>query len=159
VPNVARVAISPDHTKAVGIQHDQTNALTVIDLSSGATTQLQSEAGADQVAWSADGSTILYSTLTNPRQTQGTGNNPAGTQLFGSCPIDTVTNTVTLWRVPVSGGQSTQLFQRDGYAIGIIAPAPDNSGVLASFVNSSAAMITAVNNNTNIDQIRIAAPA
>jgi hypothetical protein len=60
--------------------------------------------------------------------------------------------------VPASGGQSTQLFQRDGYAIGVIAPAPDNSGVLSSFVNSSAAMITAVNNNTNIDQIRIAAP-
>jgi len=166
VPNAARAAISPDHTRAVAIQLNPNggpqavgaNALMLIDLNTGTTTQLQSEAGADQVAWSADGSTVLYSTLSNPRTTQGSGTNPAGTQLFGSWPIDTVTNTVALWRVPASGGQSTKLFERDGRAIGVIAPAPDNSGVVSSFITSSADMINALNNGGTVDQARTAAP-
>ena len=167
VPDAARAVISPDHTRAVAIRHPQNsgnqpagaNALMLVDLSSGAITQLQSEAGADQVAWSADGSTVLYSTLSNPRQTKGSGgNNALGTQLFGSWPIDTVTYAVTLWRISASGGQATRLFQRDGRGIGIIATAPDNSGVLSSFVTSSADMLNIVNNNGTLDKAVAAAP-
>lgn len=167
VPDAARAAISPDHTRAVAIHRDPNgppqpvavNALMLIDLNTGAVSQLQSEAGADQLAWSADGSTVLYSTLSNPVEIKGTGNNPVGTQVLGSWPLDTVTNTITLWRVPVAGGPSTKLFQQDGYAIGVIAPAPDNSGVLISFVWSSASMIMAINNNATADQARAAAPS
>ncbi len=160
--NVARADISPDRTRAVALRRNvqgQQSGMVSIDLRNGSATQIHSEANPDQVAWSADGSTIIYSTLVAAPGIQGNPQSAVGQQLFqGEWPVDSKSNTVTLWRMPAAGGQSTRLFQGEGRGVGVIASAPDNSGVAFSLVSSMAVMIQQINNGATVSQVLGALP-
>jgi len=154
--DVGRAAVSPDRTRAVGIQKNA--QLVMVDLANGSVTPMQAEANPDQVAWSGDGSTIVYSTVTPGQVIKGVAS-PVWQQLLRSdAPLDAQTYTVSLWRVAATGGPSTRLFRQQGFAIGVIAPAPDSSGVAFSFIPSDAELVQQVNGGAPAVQARSLAP-
>lgn len=157
--NVGRAAVSPDRTRAVGIQKNAQNSqLVMVDLATGNVTPMQAEANPDQVAWSSDGSTIVYSTATPGQVIKGIVS-PVWQQILRSeTPLDAQTYAVSLWRVAVTGGPSTRLFQQQGFAIGVIAPASDSSGVAFSFIPSDADLVQQVNAGASATQARSLAP-
>ncbi|MEP7285639.1 MAG: SH3 domain-containing protein [Chloroflexota bacterium] len=158
-PQIARAALSPDRKRLVGVASESADPLALVDVATGALTPLQSEVSVDQVAWSADGQTVVYSTVTPGQSVNGTPNLAVGMQLFnGQWPVEGRVFNVTLWRVPVTGGPSTKLFQSQGRAIGVIAPAPDNSSVAFSFIQSTAAMVQLINGGATADQALAAVP-
>jgi Tol biopolymer transport system component len=157
--NVGRVAVSPDRTRAVGIQKNAQNSqLVVVDLASGSVTPVQAEANPDQVGWSSDGAEIVYSTVTPGQVIKGVAS-PVWQQIVRSdTPLDAQTYAVNLWRVAATGGPSTRLFQQQGFAIGVIAPASDSSGVAFSFIPSDADLVQQVNGGASAIQARSLAP-
>ncbi len=162
VADAGKVAISPDRTHAAAVRFDaQHNPLGIvsIDLNTGATTQLSSDTTVDQLAWSADNSTILFSKRVPGQTVSANASNPLYHKYNGpGWLVNAQSYAVTLWRMPAAGGQATQLFQRDGYAIGVIAPAPDNSGVLFSFIPAMTDLANALNANASQDAITAAVP-
>src|SRR5262249_30036124 len=119
VADAGRVAISPDHTRAAAVRFDQQNhpqgAIT-IDLTTGATAQLSTDTTIDQFAWSADGSTILYSKQAPGQNVTANAANPLFQKYNGPGWLENAPGyTVSLWRMPAAGGQATQLFQRNGF--------------------------------------------
>ncbi|HLY24997.1 MAG TPA: SH3 domain-containing protein [Aggregatilineales bacterium] len=162
VADAGRVAISPDRSRAAAVRFDKQNhslGAIFIDLATGATTPLSSDTTIDQFAWSADGSTILYSKQVPGTSVSANASSPFfqkynGAGWLGNAP----SYTTTLWRMPAAGGQATQLLQRNGFAIGVIAAVPDNSGVLVSFVPAMTDLANAINANGNQDAINAAIP-
>ncbi len=144
VPDVAHVAISPDHTKAVGVKVDSAQVL-FIDLASGVVNVLPTKPGVDQLAWTADSTSILYSTAVPTQTAQGDLNAKLGKELFPVWPLTAQANTVSLWRVPLTGGDSVMLFSQEGRGIGNIAATPDNKLVTFSFISSGLPFIQAIN--------------
>jgi hypothetical protein len=133
VPDIGHLAISPDNKFAVGIkgappvqvQPEEAlkfSELTLIDLGSGQQTALKTQPGLDQAAFSADGNTVFYSTLSKPQA------NSNGAY---------VKFEVTLWQMPVKGGQSTKLASHSARGIALITPLSDGSAVLYSLIPSS----------------------
>jgi Tol biopolymer transport system component len=157
--DVGHAAVSPDRMRAVGIRKNAQNSqLVMIDLASGSVTPMQAEANPDQVAWSSDGSTVVYSTVTPGQVIKGVAS-PVWQQILRSdAPLDAQTYAVSLWRVAATGGPSTRLFQQQGFAIGVIAPASDSSGVAFSFIPSDADLVQQVNSGASAGQVRSLAP-
>ncbi len=148
---LSRAAVSADGTKIVAMKRQNTgpstatSQLVLVDPATGAVTPIQSEPNPDQAAWSADGQSILYSTLEQ------------GQTLKGSL-FDGISFKTTLWRMPAAGGPSMQLFQQEGRGIGVIAPAADNSNITISFITSSIGMVQLMNSGASQDQIKAAQP-
>jgi hypothetical protein len=113
----------------------------------------------DQLAWSADGSTILLSKQAPGPSVSANSANPLFQKYNGAGWIDPAPSyVVSLWRMPAAGGQPTQLFQRNGYAIGTIAPVPDNSAVIVSFITAMTDVANALNANASQQALAAAVP-
>jgi LysM repeat protein len=111
IENLGRVAVAPDGDRAAGILFDlnrKPSSLVYIDLATGRNGALNAVAGIDQVGWSADGALLLYSTVDQ----QG----------------------VSLWKIPVQGGQATRLFSDQGKFIGTITTMPDMQWAVFSYI-------------------------
>lgn len=111
IENLGRVAVAPDGDRAAGILFDlnrKPSSLVYIDLATGRNGALNAVAGIDQVGWSADGTLLLYSTI-----------DPQG---------------VSLWKIPVQGGQATRLFSDPGKFIGNITSTPDSQAAVFSYI-------------------------
>lgn len=111
--SVGRVAVSPTAAHVVGVQFDQTKqtaALVNIDLAGGHATTLAAVSNVEQVGWTADETTVLYSTTDN--------------------------QTVTLWKIPAQGGQPAAIFSDQGNHIGVITSSPDSQSAVFSFIPS-----------------------
>ncbi|WP_162909524.1 hypothetical protein [Aggregatilinea lenta] len=131
--------LSPDRTRFAG---RGPQGLAIIDVNSGARTDLSVGASASQLAWSPDGGSVYYSTT---RLTDGTlfdkpADEERGQQVFGFWPVQVGVYELTLARVDVASGETTELWHGAGRAIGRIAPVPDGSGVVFSAISSSVAV-------------------
>ncbi len=146
VENVARATIAPDRARAAAVQlsaQGRPAALAVIDLATGAATAVNigpdfvQNGELDQVAWTADGQAIFFSTLT-PLAVNISLDPKLLTPLFpGVTALSFKNHTARLWSVPAQGGAPTQLAElADKEGIGRIAPLPDGSGVLFSVIPS-----------------------
>ncbi|HVO43986.1 MAG TPA: SH3 domain-containing protein [Aggregatilineales bacterium] len=137
---LARAHLSPDRTRIAGVTgitgQDRQPPLVVVNAADGRLSPIATPPGVDQVAWSADGSTVFYSTLTNPQ--------PLKMQVTNADMQGTV-YTVGLYRVPAEGGISVAMFAQSGRAIGQIAITPDNQSIVFSFVPSIQDMVAAAN--------------
>jgi Tol biopolymer transport system component len=158
IGDVGRAVISSDHSRIVAIQgiDRNQNKLVTVDLSNGTVTPISSEANPDHAVWSADGQSIVYSTQAPQPATDATF--PDVEKVFGINNFAAVNNLASLWQIPVGGGQSVQLFQSLGYAIGLISPAPDKSVIAFSFINSAAQMVQQLNNRSPLNQAITFAP-
>ncbi len=111
IDNVGRVVLSPSGTQAAAVLFDQNarpSSLIYIDLTSGRNGALNTGSAVDQVGWSADESTILYSTIDG--------------------------QSVSLWKIPVQGAQATQLFADQGKYIGVITSSPASPSAVFSYI-------------------------
>jgi hypothetical protein len=157
-PKVGRAALSPDGKRVIALQFNQDpmapTGLVLIDLATGALTPLQGQPGADQVTWSGDGASILYSTKTVLRTVKLA--NPSS--VIPDPSSDVPSYTVTLWSMPAAGGQSVQLFSQEGYAIGVIAASPTVALATFSFIESEAPMIEQANAGAAPAAVYAAAP-
>ncbi len=106
------LALSPDRSRLIGSQAGQP---VLVDVSSGAATPLLTQPNADQFGWSVDGSTIFYSTRSVTGSMTVPGSD-APKQLFPE-NANIQSYRVSLWRVPVTGGQSQEIAGHNGYAI------------------------------------------
>jgi hypothetical protein len=158
VPGVGRAAIAPDGTRAVALQFNQDptapTGLVIVDLATGAITPLPGQPGADQVAWSGDGSLILYSTRTPLRTVKLTNTSGVLPETFS----EVQSYTVALWSMPAGGGQSTQLFSQEGHAIGVIAVSPTVALAAFSFVESEVTVVEQANAGAAAAVVFAAAP-
>jgi dipeptidyl aminopeptidase/acylaminoacyl peptidase len=114
----------------------------------------------DQVAWSADGKAIFYATAT--LKDTVTLDDPSmqerGIKAFGVWPFQTKTYDVALHRVDLTSGVDAPLYAAVGRAIGHIAPSPDGSGVLFTFVESASELVEAFKSNVSAGDLRRQAP-
>lgn len=152
-------ALSPDGTHLIARIGNSANNLpgtagadlVMVDLATGNPTVLTTQPGFDQATW-AGNDTIVYSTLTNPRQL--IPNNLNAFQGAGGAMYAYTTN---LWKMPLSGGASTQLFTANGRGIGQISAATDQSTVAFTLIPSMEAAVNAVNSGATKDVIQASA--
>ncbi len=128
--------LSPDRTRFAG---RAPQGLAIIDVQSGQRTDLSVGADASQLAWSADGQSVYYSTT---RLTDGTlfdkaADEARGQEIFGFWPVQVGVYELVLARVDLATGEKADLWRGQGRAIGRIAPVPDGSGVVFSVISSS----------------------
>ncbi len=162
--DLSGAALSPDQTHLIAVRRQANSelllsgvALESIDLATGKGTDLAAQPNVSQAAWSADGQSILYSTVTPAGQISVSANNQTANAIFSGGSFNAPINTVSLWKMPAMGGSSTQLITREGYAIGNISASPDGS-VAFSFIGSLVDMVKQVELGKGLDTIIAAAP-
>ncbi len=156
IPNASRIAVSPDRARAVAIRQDATNraqqGIMMIDLTNGNNTDFVGNTASDQLAWSTDGQTIVYSSVTLKQTVKGSAQAAVGQQLFsGMWPMDGNSYTLQLWRVPAAGGEPTEVFNREGHRIGAISAASGDK-IAFSFIPSLANLVQQINNGVSVSQ-------
>ena len=163
--NLSGAALSPDRRQLIALRRTSGDpaalggVLERVDLATGKGTDIATQPNIAQIAWSVDSSQILYSTVTPGAKliANPTTVNTSDLMLNGFLQA-AQTYTVTLWRMPAAGGASTQVFSREGYAIGLIVPLADNATVLVSFIDSLNGMVSAFKANKSVAEISAAAP-
>ena len=163
-PDLGRAALSPDGRQLIAVRFDiskpQAPATVIdvekVDISTGQSTPVTTQAGVDQLGW-LDNSTLVYSTLTaatplNISATLSPDMQAALGMIDATQPL--TNNTITLWKLPIGGGSSTQLYSGSGVGIGQISRAADGSQIVVSLIPSMASVVTAVNANPSVATIQ-----
>ena len=129
-------AISPDRSRFLARTPD---GLAIFELPGGARTDLGLGAEAQALAWAADGSAVYYSTaaLAEEHPLDGADDQARGEAVFGAWPVTVRVYDLSLVRVDLAGPVENTLWRGRGRAVGQIAPAPDDSGVLFSLIPSN----------------------
>jgi dipeptidyl aminopeptidase/acylaminoacyl peptidase len=128
--NFGRVKVSPDRTKAAGIElnvrveNDEVireSRLLIVDLATREISELAISHEPDQLAWSADGSKIFYSAK------EATGDLYADLAPEQRTALDTALGfsygelpsyTSSIWQIDLASGEETQVLRGDAYAVG-----------------------------------------
>lgn len=137
--NFGRVKLSPDRSKAVGIEfnvrmeNDQVireSRLLLVDLETLEITELPNSAEPEQLTWSADSSVVFYSAkeqtsdlYADLEAEQRTALDTATGFSYGSIPA----YTSSIYRVDIASGVETQVYSGDGYAVGRMFAAEDGT--------------------------------
>jgi hypothetical protein len=164
-PPLYRVHLSPDQTEFVGLldSPDGAQAVTLarVRLADQQVVALKTDGIPDQAAWSADGQTIYYSTLTlkNEAKLDDQAEQDRGKTLLGAWPLRYAVYDVALHSLNLTTGADEELFRADGRGIGRIAPSTDGAGALFTFETSAALMIEAFNNNVSAGEIQRQRPS
>ncbi len=153
--SLARVSVSPDGTKLVGIEIAQGTAdgqpqrtLVTVDLATLTETTVTTAAMPDQVTWSADGSALFYSSREATGKVALTA---AEQQAFAQATfIDTGVDrySATLHRIDLPSGQETTLAQLDAFIIGRLSAAPDGKSLYFSTVANMDGWAKGIANHT-----------
>lgn len=154
--DLRRAQLSPDGTELLGVlKGDTAENLVRVKISDQSITVLKT-AVPDQVAWSTDGKAIYYSTNTakNKITLDNAADKDRGTKVFGFWPVDITVYEVALHRLDLNDNQDVVIFKTDGRAIGRILPGPDGTGVLFTFIQSSARLAEAFKNNVSEIELR-----
>ncbi|MFN8418909.1 MAG: WD40 repeat domain-containing protein [Anaerolineae bacterium] len=149
--------VSPDGSKLLSLDAKGITIFSLPDLKQ--TLHLDVAIG-DNLSWSADGSGVLFAV--SARKTDLVLNDPAdedrGRALFGNWPLTSSINEVALHRLDLDSGVDMVVFEKDGYGIADIQPAPDGSGVLFSFVQDDSALVEAFKANVSDSDLKRAFP-
>jgi hypothetical protein len=147
---LARVALSPDGKTAAAVrvyyatpgeQPPTTFALALVDLATLNVTNVTTPVQPDQVAWSADGATLFYSTQENPVNLID-NLTPEEKEKIGPI-VGTVQNnevvpvwsyTATIHHLNPATGEDTVIYSADAFAIGRMSATPDGQALIASQV-------------------------
>jgi hypothetical protein len=159
-PLIGRVSLSPDATKLAGLQFSTNNPadsqpqLFVVDASTGALTEITVEGNPDQVAWSGDGSALIYSTQRDADVVSANtnGSNP------GDPTAQATIRDLSLRIVPLSGGAATTLYTGRGAFIGNIVASPTTAVVAFTLIESEEALINLRNAGASRADVNRASP-
>ncbi len=154
-----QVQISPDGSQLLGI--DSAGSLVNVKLSDHSVTKLTTAAPPEQVAWSPDGKFLYYSTavVKDTIKLDSDTDKDRGLKAFGVWPFQTITYGVELHRLNLTANQDLSIYQATGRGLGHIAPSPDGSGVLFTFVQDASNLVQAFKNNVSAADLRREAPA
>ncbi len=162
-PELRRAHLSPDGTELLGLigAANQPPTLARINLQDRNATTLTTAAAPDQVAWSADGKAIYYSAaaVKETVKLDADAQRDNGLKVFGTWPFETTIYAVTLHRIDLATNADATIYEGVGRAIGHIAPSPDGSGILFTFVQSDANLVEAFKNNVAAADLKRQAPA
>jgi hypothetical protein len=159
---IRRVAFSPDQTQALGlVDVDGQSAAVSLALATGQAMPLRLAAQPDQLAWSAGGRSLYYSSLTlkTTITLDAEVDQERGSARFGVWPFTSPIFTLRLHSFDLTTGVDAVLLETEGRGVGRIAPAPDGSGVLVSVVQSDRALADAFTNNASDAELRRLYPA
>ncbi len=166
--DLGRAALSPDGKQLIAIQISTKGAapgpvgLVKVDLATGKETALKTKPNVDQIGWSGDNTTILYSTVKPDKTlTAKDPNSKVGQAAIGfwpPSPNQMRTYVVSLWKMPAEGGDSAELAQSEGRGIGSIGGTSDGPNAIFTAIDSLAAMVDAINAGKSVDEVKQAAP-
>lgn len=152
---VWRSVLAFDETKIVALQYlPQTNtsgSVVIIGTANGSQTLLPTPQQADQVAWSGDGNTVLYSTRTLASQLQ----------LNPNTGVEFATGesyTLGLYAIPAVGGAAVPLFSGEGFAIGRISTNRTSALIFFSVIESELNLVARANAGDSQANVIAAAP-
>jgi len=165
-PDLFRAALSPDGTQIAALQStngQQPFSLVKVDVASGNVTPLATKPGIDQLGWSGNSGNIVYSTIVFAQKLPAPpSTSTIGSQITsGNWPppdADLTVNTVSLWKMPAAGGDSTLIASQPGFAIGGISGTPDSTEVVYSFIDSYKGVLDAIKANAPLHQVEAAYP-
>ncbi len=155
--------LSPDQKQLASFTVSKGKAiLQLTNLATGQTvpTTFDLPANVEALGWTADGSALLYELSMPGEFVKSNADSTTGGQLFPEWWSRMVvgTNSSSLWRLPLNSGRPTQLFARQGFGIGSISTAPDNSGVAFTWITSAAPMLKLINAGKSASEINAALP-
>ncbi len=130
------------------------NEVFSIDLVTGRRTALMALKNTIPLGWTSDNQEIFYVTQSDGTSVNGdVAKANIGKKLFDQWPISGYRATFAIWQIANDGsGRPRQLFQREGYGLGVLAVMPDNSAIISSFITSSAKRIQAINEGATLEQ-------
>jgi len=133
---------------------DDNYQLYLIDLANGKRTLLDAVKDPFPLGWASDDQTIFYATISGQASVEGdVTRTKVGEKLFYHWPVNGYRATYTISQIAYDGsGKPHQLFQREGYGIGVFSVVPDNSAIIFSFITSSAKRIEAINAGATLAQ-------
>lgn len=159
--DVARPALSPDRSRIAAIRMGNVPGgaptpagIVVVDVATGQTTPLNVSGVPEQLAWSADGQSVYYTTRTPGRTVPMQAN--AGLPDF--YPAEATVYAVELWSVPVAGGAPVQLWTGGGYAIARISASSTAAVVAFTLIQDESALYQAAVPGANPSALAAAAP-
>jgi hypothetical protein len=164
--DLAAPALSPDRARLAAIVKNTQGgsiepgtALELVDLATGAGTKIAGITNVTNVAWSPDGLSLYYSTLT-PAGSLAVGekNVALARAFFPEAPFNVNLYTAELFRVPVAGGAPVKLFSREARGIGRIGFTADGANAVITVVPSYKAMNDALAAGAVAGQVLAAAP-
>ncbi len=144
ITNLRDVTFSPEGKRALAVTTTAPPVVVIIDLATGTLTPTPNiPATADQLAWSADGLHIIYTTLEPNPTVNPDPNSAIGQKAVGVTwpAIPGTSNTVKVMAVPIPQGAPEEYYSREGYRVGNIAVAPDGSAIVISFITANAPLV------------------
>ena len=149
--------VAPDGNRVAAWTTDR---LAVIDLASGARNEWPMDGAIQQIAWAANGSALYVATATLADRLvlDDATERARGEQVFGRWPVEIVSNDLALVQLDLISGDQTLLWRGQGYAVGRIAPAPGEGGVLFSVVPGSQALVEVFRAGGDALAVRAASP-
>lgn len=113
------------------------------------------------LAWGIEGRSIFYATAALKEEIAADDplEQDRGKTAFGAWGFKVGVYDVSLYQVNLENSVAQQIFNAVGRGIGRIAPSPDGSGVLFTFVGSAAPMLDAFLNNVSAGELARLAPA
>lgn len=153
-----RAVISSDRVRAAALDAD--GNLYLIELMTGETSLVEIEAKPDQMAWSNDGKQLFYTTLTQADSVTVDDEAFAsrGENLLKVYPYESIINDLTINALNLESGQSTVLWQGQGYAVGRLVPAPNGIGLLFTLVPSDREFIDGFRRSLSYEELRFLLP-
>ncbi|MBI5931978.1 MAG: hypothetical protein HY862_21905 [Chloroflexi bacterium] len=155
--DLSRAVVSPDHQQLLAMAGDQT---VLVNLTNGERTEIAMFEVADQLAW-ANNTQFYYTTITPsgaPFEISDPAVQERAEEQLGIFPYESVLNTVSIVQYDLSSGTATPLWQGQGYAIGKLAVAPNQAGIVFSLIPSDRDMVLGFVQELDTTQLRFAMP-
>lgn len=155
--DLRRAALSPDRQQLVALAGEQT---VLINLTNGERTELAMLEVPDQLAWASD-TKFYYTTLAasgEPFLVSDEALQGRAEEILGIFPYESILNVISLVEYDVTSSTATPLWQGQGYAIGKIAVAPNQAGVVFSLIPSDRDMVLGFSQEVDAVQMRFLQP-
>jgi hypothetical protein len=156
------VQVSPRGDELIGVNGNQGQPaiLVRLNLQSKKAEALTTTVPPEQAVWSVDGKAIYYSTatLTDSINLDDAAQRERGMKAFGTWPFKASIYSVTLHRLDLTAQTDLELYKGSGRAIANIAPGPDGSGLLFTFIQGAGDMVEAFKINVSAGDLRRQAP-
>lgn len=155
--DLRHAVLSPDRQQLLALAGDQT---VLISLLNGERTEIAMLEIPDQLAW-ATNSKFYYTTFapsSQPFEVSDPTLEDRAEEQLGVFPYLSVLNTVSIIEYDLNSGTAIPLWQGQGYAIGKLAVAPNQAGIVFSLIPSDRDMILGFTQNVEAAQLRFAMP-
>jgi hypothetical protein len=156
--DLRRAVVSPDRSQIAAL--GESGAAFLVNPATGERTALDLPDAPDQLAWGGDGRTLYYSTLTpgEPFVVSDPALQNRAERLLKVFPYESALNPVSIAAIDLTTGVATPWWQGQAYAVGQMAVAPNNAGMVFSLIPSDREYILAFSQNAEYADLRFLLP-